>query len=68
MKYIKLVTRIDKKLLDEMSALCEKMDDLIDDLKEVVEKNEDYTQLLESAKTAWAGLSDFLDEYEDMRY
>ncbi len=68
MKYIKLVTRIDKKLLDEMSALTEKIEDLIDDLHEVVEKNEDYTHLLESAKGAWAGLSDFLDEYEDMRY
>jgi len=68
MKYIKLVTSIDKKLLDEISALTEKMDDLIDDLHEVVEKNEDYTQLYENAKAAWAGLSDFLEEYEDMRY
>jgi len=67
MKYIRFAPCIDQKVLQEIGAAALLMDNLIDELCEVVDKDKDYTQLLESAKTAWAGLSDFLDEYKDLR-
>lgn len=67
MKYIRFAPCIDQKVLQEIGATALLMDNLINELYEVVDKDKDYTQLLESAKTAWAGLTDFLDEYKDSR-
>ena len=68
MKYIRFAPCIDQKVLQEIGATALLMDNLIDELCEIVDKDKDYTQLLESAKTAWAGLSDFLNEYKDLRH
>lgn len=67
MRYIKTVkaVRMEDDILDKLSKAVEMLDIIIDDLSEIVHEDDYYTQLFESAKGAWANLSDFLEEYED---
>lgn len=57
--------RIDNKALETMDKTCCILDTIVDELHEIIKEDDYYQNLYDSAKAAWAGLSDFLDAYAE---
>lgn len=64
--YTVKAVRMNDDLLEELASALETLDTLTEDLKELAseESDDDYiSELRDSAIDAWAGLSNFLDDY-----
>lgn len=57
--------RIDNEALKDMDEVCCILDTIVDELHEITKEDDYYLNLYESAKHAWASLSDFLDAYAE---
>lgn len=65
--YTVKAVRINDDILKELATTLETMRVVTEDLKELIaeEPDDDYpAELLDSALEAWAGLSNFLDDYD----
>lgn len=57
--------RIDGQALDKMDDTLSILDAIIDGLHEIVQEDDFYQDLYESARHAWGALSDFMDAYAE---
>lgn len=67
MKYVKTVkaVRIEHEILKQLHETMDVLESIKDDLTEIAEKDDYYNGLLEDATSAWCGICNFLNEYDD---
>lgn len=65
--YTVKAVRMNNDILEELASTLETLHTLTEDLEELASENPDddnVSELCDSATEAWAGLSNFLDDYD----
>lgn len=65
--YTVKAVRMSEDILEELASALETLNTLTEDLEELASENPDddnVSELRDSATEAWAGLSNFLDDYD----